>query len=128
MAAIRATVAGRLNEVAGLSVSHFTERFRAATGTAPAEYYLAHRIDEACRRLRATSTPVTRIAMDLGFSSSQHFAAAFHRFTGTAPRIYRQGVSAAAATRGAPRRPPAAAAAHPRGVRAARGAASRTPA
>lgn len=88
--------------VAGLSVSHFTERFRTATGTAPAEYYLARRIDEACLRLRDTSTPVTRIAMDLGFSSSQHFAAAFHRFTGTAPRMYRQGVSAAGATHGPP--------------------------
>lgn len=111
--------------VAGLSVSHFTERFRAATGTAPAEYFLALRIDEACRRLRETSAAVTRIAMDLGFSSSQHFAAAFHRFTGYAPSIYRRGISDAGPTHGAP--PRQGPAALPAVADAARAAASRAP-
>lgn len=75
--------------VAGLSVSHFKTRFREATGTAPAEYFLGLRIDEAKRRLRETTRPVTRIAMDLGFGSSQSFATAFHRLAGCAPTAYR---------------------------------------
>jgi AraC-like DNA-binding protein len=77
-------------EVAGLSVSHFKTRFRDATGTAPAEYFLGLRIEEAKRRLRDTAQPVTRIAMDLGFGSSQSFATAFHRLVGCPPTVYRQ--------------------------------------
>ena len=77
-------------EVAGLSVSHFKARFRDATGTAPAEYFLGLRIDEARRRLRETNHPVTRIAVDLGFGSSQSFATAFHRLVGCAPSRYRR--------------------------------------
>jgi AraC-like DNA-binding protein len=78
-------------EVAGLSVSHFKTRFRDAVGTAPAEYYLGLRIEEAKRRLRETTQPVTRIAMDLGFGSSQGFATAFHRLAGCPPTVYRHG-------------------------------------
>lgn len=77
-------------EVAGLSVSHFKARFRDAIGTAPAEYYLGLRIEEAKRRLRSTAQPVTRIAMDLGFGSSQSFATAFHRLAGCPPTVYRE--------------------------------------
>lgn len=76
--------------VAGLSVSHFQARFREATGAAPAEYFLGLRIEEAQRRLRETPAPVTRIAMDLGFGSSQSFATAFHRLVGCAPSAYRR--------------------------------------
>lgn len=76
--------------VAGLSVSHFTARFRDATGTAPAEYFLSLRIDEAKHRLRQSSDSVTRIAMDLGFASSQSFATAFRRLAGCTPTAYRR--------------------------------------
>jgi len=79
-------------EVAGLSLSHFKARFRDAIGTAPAEYYLGLRIEEAKRRLRETTQPVTRIAMDLGFGSSQSFATAFHRLAGCPPTVYRRAV------------------------------------
>ena len=76
--------------IAGLSPSHFTARFREAMGTAPAEHFLGLRIDEAKRRLRDTQHPVTRIAMELGFGSSQSFATAFHRLSGCAPSAYRR--------------------------------------
>ena len=35
---------------------------------------------------------VTALALDLGFSSSQHFAAAFRKHTGTTPREWRKGL------------------------------------
>ncbi|MCC6165407.1 MAG: helix-turn-helix transcriptional regulator [Acidobacteria bacterium] len=76
--------------VAGLSVSHFTARFRDVTGTGPAEYFLGLRIDEAKRRLADTTASVTRIAYDLGFGSSQSFATAFHRLVGCAPSAHRR--------------------------------------
>jgi len=36
-------------------------------------------------RLRTTNRPVTQIAIDLGFSSSQHFANAFRKIRGRSP-------------------------------------------
>jgi AraC-like DNA-binding protein len=93
-------------EIAGLSVSHFKARFRDATGTAPAEYFLGLRIDEAKRRLRERSDPVTRIAMDLGFASSQSFATAFHRLAGCTPTAYRRPGHATKGVRRPPGRSP----------------------
>ncbi len=76
--------------VAGLSPSHFTARFREATGVAPAEYFLGVRIEEAKQRLRRSGDSITRIALELGFGSSQSFATAFHRLAGCTPSAYRR--------------------------------------
>lgn len=70
---------------AGMSASHFKARFRESTGAGPAEYYLELRIAEAILRIRKTDLPITRIAMDLGFGSSQSFATSFRRITGVSP-------------------------------------------
>jgi AraC-like DNA-binding protein/quercetin dioxygenase-like cupin family protein len=75
--------------VAGISISRFKARFRESLGKAPAEYYLALRIEEAKRRLAATGRSVTQIAMDLGFGSSQGFATSFRRIAGASPSEYR---------------------------------------
>jgi AraC-like DNA-binding protein len=85
------TIASQL----GLSVSYVQQRFRREVGVGPAEYHLRLRIDEAKCRLRATDDPVTVIAVDLGFNSSQYFATAFKRVTGVSPSRFRgmEGVS-----------------------------------
>lgn len=70
---------------AGMSTSRFKARFREVTGKGPAEYYLKLRITEAICRIRQTNLSITRIAMDLGFGSSQGFATSFRRITGTTP-------------------------------------------
>ncbi len=75
--------------VAGLSVSHFKSRFREALGAAPAEYFLTRRINRAQELLANTHSPVTRIAHDLGFGTSQSFATAFRRLTGRTPSQFR---------------------------------------
>jgi len=71
---------------AGLSEARFKVRFKEETGVPPGEYVLRARIEEAGRRLRKSDTDITRIAFDLGFSSSQYFATVFKRFTGQSPR------------------------------------------
>lgn len=77
--------------VEGLSVARFKERFKQETGIPPGEYVLRAKITEAKRRLSRTSAPVTRIAFDLGFSSSQYFATVFKRFTRQKPGEFRRG-------------------------------------
>ncbi len=77
--------------VEGLSVARFKERFKTETGIPPGEYVLRAKINEAKKRLSGTSVPITRIAFDLGFSSSQYFATVFKRFTRQKPGEFRSG-------------------------------------
>jgi AraC-like DNA-binding protein len=72
-----------------VSTPHFIEVFRAGFGETPKKYLLRQRIEEAARRLRDTDQAITRIALDLGFSSSQHFARAFRQLKGCSARDFR---------------------------------------
>ncbi|MCX6986217.1 MAG: helix-turn-helix transcriptional regulator, partial [Lentisphaerae bacterium] len=74
----------------GMSVSRFKARFRHETGMPPAEYYLRLRITKAREFLERKRRNVSAAALRFGFSSSQHFATTFKRFTGISPSsIYR---------------------------------------
>jgi AraC-like DNA-binding protein len=64
----------------------FRERF----GTSPKAYQDLVRVDEARRLLRESRMDITSIAIELGFSSSQHFAARFRRVAGCTPTVYRR--------------------------------------
>jgi len=75
---------------AALSPSHFINQFKSLTGLPPHHFLLKCRIDEAKLRLRKSRLPVTRIAHDLGFCSSQHFASHFKRTTGMTPLTWRK--------------------------------------
>jgi len=77
-------------EAVGLGVSRFHERFREEVGITPAEYFNRRRVELSKQRLRDTDAPITRIAMQLGFSSSQYFATVFGKLTGMTPSEYRK--------------------------------------
>ncbi|HEX8372068.1 MAG TPA: helix-turn-helix domain-containing protein [Chthoniobacterales bacterium] len=79
-----------LAQLLGVSVSRFKIRFKEEMGVPPAEYIQRRRIEEARRRIQQSTAPITQIAFDLGFSSSQYFATVFKRYTGSAPRELRQ--------------------------------------
>jgi len=79
---------------AHLSVSHFKKRFKAETGLAPWQFILQAKIEAAKELLRTTRTPVGKVAMDLGFVSSQYFATVFKRITGVTPTGHRRGTVA----------------------------------
>jgi AraC-like DNA-binding protein len=83
----------RIDELAhqaALSPTHFINRFKNETGLPPLHFLLDCRLDAAKRLLRATSRPITDIALALGFASSQHFATQFKRATGVSPRVWRK--------------------------------------
>lgn len=71
------------------STARFARRFQREVGVAPAAYHLRLRLDAARQALRATDAPVTQLALRYGFSSSQHFAAAFRNAFGLTPRAWR---------------------------------------
>ncbi|MFW5884262.1 MAG: AraC family transcriptional regulator [bacterium] len=74
---------------AGLGLTAFTEWCRRATGRSPRWYVLASRLERARSMLASTSAPVTHIALENGFSSSQHFSSAFRKLYGESPSRFR---------------------------------------
>lgn len=80
----------------GLRRSRFAHYTRDLTGLTPVEYLTACRVAAARRLLREEpDRPVTGIAFDCGFQSSQYFANVFRRLTGVAPGAYRRDPGAA---------------------------------
>jgi AraC-like DNA-binding protein len=75
---------------AGISPAHLRERFREEIGLPPHQYLLQTRIDRARQLLRETDVPITQLARDLGFGSSQHFATTFKKLCGTTPQEFRK--------------------------------------
>lgn len=75
----------------GLSQSRLYAAFRERTGMTPNDFLLRCRIRTAQRILRTTTTPVTRIALECGFASSQYFATCFRKYSGQTPREFRSG-------------------------------------
>ncbi|MCX6971051.1 MAG: AraC family transcriptional regulator [Verrucomicrobia bacterium] len=75
-----------------LGRSQFSTLFVKLTGDTPVRFLNGLRVQQACRMLRETGLPVTRIALDCGFESSQYFARVFKQFTGGLDaRSYRSG-------------------------------------
>lgn len=79
-----------LARMAHLSLSRFNHKFKEQTGASPAEFILRQKVERARRLLTESDLPITQIAMDLGFSSSQYFATVFRRFTMLSPRSVRR--------------------------------------
>jgi transcriptional regulator GlxA family with amidase domain len=73
-----------------MSRRNFTRRFVEATGTTPARWVLARRLDEARRLLETTTLPVSRVAEECGFSSAVTFRQNFATAYATTPTSYRQ--------------------------------------
>ncbi|MHB1155978.1 MAG: helix-turn-helix domain-containing protein [Phycisphaerales bacterium] len=80
----------RIAEVVNLSVSRFHERFLAEVGLTPAEYRTHLRIRRAKQLLGQGDMTITRIAHQLGFSTSQYFATVFKKIVGMTPVAYRR--------------------------------------
>ena len=80
-----------LEEVAGLlRVSPRTlQRLFAAEGISYSDIVERCRCKTACEFLESTRIPVKDIATSLGYRDASSFSRAFRRWTGTAPRAYR---------------------------------------
>lgn len=75
---------------AGMSRRNFTRRFGETTGTTPAKWILARRLDSSRRFLEATDWSIDRIARSCGFGSAITFRQNFVAKYGTTPTSYRQ--------------------------------------
>ena len=81
----RITVAD-LARRSGLSPSHFATRFRREVGCAPAAYHRRLRLEKAREALGSPENPVLHVAVETGFSSSQHLSTLFRQAFGCTPR------------------------------------------
>jgi AraC-like DNA-binding protein len=79
-----------LARFSGLSPSRFSECFARDLGMTPHQYLLRARIEAAKEVLARSDVAITDLAMELGFSSSQHFASTFRRVAGVSARAFRQ--------------------------------------
>ncbi len=74
----------------GLSPKHLHGLFSRDLGVTPHRYQLERRMGRAQELLTTTDLPVTTIAFELGFGSSQQFSRTHRRQFGTTPRAHRQ--------------------------------------
>jgi AraC family transcriptional activator FtrA len=88
-----ATLAGE----AGMSVRTFLRRFKAATGTTPAEWLLTERLGRARELLEGSTSPLDDIAVTCGFGSPATMRHHFRRRLGVSPGAYRRQFRAKAA-------------------------------
>ena len=79
-----------LGRLAGVSPNHLVQLFTRETGLSPHQYLIRQRLDRAKELLRHSDVPVTQLALDLGFSSSQHFAKTFKQLAGASAMEYRR--------------------------------------
>jgi transcriptional regulator GlxA family with amidase domain len=81
-----AALAGR----AGMSERHFTRVFREATGSTPAAYVEAVRVEAACRLLESSAQTVHAVARACGFASAETLHRSFKRIVQVTPGEYRE--------------------------------------
>ena len=79
-----------LAERAAMSPRSFARTFRAETGTTPAAYVEALRVEAARRLLETTDMTVAAIAAAVGLRHAETLHRAFRRRVGTTPDMYRR--------------------------------------
>mgnify|MGYP000398042392 CR=1 FL=1 len=77
---------------ARLSAFHFARMFRQSIGVPPRVYLTRLRVEKACELLEQTDLPITEIATEVGYSSSQVLARVFLKHMHLSPSDYRKAV------------------------------------
>jgi AraC family transcriptional regulator len=78
-----------LAAVAGLSVTHFRSLFRESAGLPVHQYLIRRRVERAKSLLGETKLPISRIAVETGFSHQSHLARHMRRVLGVSPKALR---------------------------------------
>lgn len=73
-----------------MSPRNFARVFARRTGTTPAKYVEAARLESSRRRLEDTTAPIDGIALDCGFGSAERLRKAFQRRFRITPQDYRR--------------------------------------
>jgi AraC-like DNA-binding protein len=74
----------------GLSERHLSRCFHQVFGITPITYLNRYRVQQAKILLDAGKKGITKIAMEVGFSSSSYFSRVFSEQVGVSPRTYLQ--------------------------------------
>lgn len=77
-------------QVAGLSPTYFSKKFKLITGMGFKEYLNYIRLKHASAALLTTSSSITDIALEYGFNDSNYFKDLFKKEYGRSPREYRK--------------------------------------
>jgi AraC family transcriptional regulator of adaptative response / methylphosphotriester-DNA alkyltransferase methyltransferase len=72
-----------------ISPYHLQRLFKRITGTTPAQFLLAVRINKAKYLLQFSTKTIAQISNEVGFSSSSHFSMVFKKHTSLQPTEYR---------------------------------------
>jgi AraC family transcriptional regulator len=83
-----------LAQLAGLSPYYFCRAFKQSLGMPPHRYHNSRRIERAKLLLARAAPSVTDVGLDIGYSETSSFTAAFHRTTGITPTAYRRTLTA----------------------------------
>ncbi len=79
-----------LAAISGYSLSRFKIKFKEEVGLTPANYITFKKLEYAKQLLRTTELPVTQIALDAGFSSSNYFSTVLRNQSSYSPSEYRR--------------------------------------
>ena len=79
-----------LAKLADLSPYYFCRAFKQSFGIPPHRYHVNRRIERAKALLAERESSVTDVALEIGFSETSSFSAAFRHATGTTPTEYRR--------------------------------------
>lgn len=74
----------------GYSASHFSSKFKKATGSSPLAYFNRLKIEYACHLLTVTDMHINQICFKVGFEDSLYFSRLFSKIMGVSPRKYRE--------------------------------------
>jgi len=79
-----------LAQQAQLSEYHFAHMFKQSMQMPPHQYVMQRRLERAHQALEQTTTNLTEIAVQYGFSSSSHFSHRFKKQFGYSPSQLRK--------------------------------------
>jgi AraC family L-rhamnose operon regulatory protein RhaS len=79
-----------LEKITGYGKSMLNIMFRQQTGFSSKSYIVHLRVNSSKQMLGQTGKPITRIAYECGFTSSQQFSSVFKKYTGQSPSDFRK--------------------------------------
>lgn len=79
-----------LARISGLGRFHFMRLFKAVTGQSANQYVINTRLRAAAGRIAESNTPVSEIALDVGFNDISHFNTCFRASFDCTPRQMRK--------------------------------------
>jgi AraC family transcriptional regulator len=80
----------KLAELSRLSLYHFCRAFKQSFGMPAHQHQVQRRMQVAKLLLADGTTPITEIALSLGYAHTSSFSNAFRKTTGWAPTVYRR--------------------------------------